>query len=153
MASDQFIEIGMAPSRIDKGGKFEWGEVRPRFFDGFHQVLPAFASAGNNMIVEHIIEFETWMTDLLKLLHGFDVFFVGVHCPLDEVEKRERERGDRQIGEARYHMKTHDYCNYDFEVDSREPATQNVKRIATAWQQRKRPSAFERMYKAKFGLN
>ncbi len=150
MASDQFIEIGMAPSRKDKGGDFDWGILRPKFFDGFHRLLPAFAAAGNNLIVEHIVEFESWLNDLLRLLSGFDVFFVGVHCPLSEVEKRERERGDRQKGEARYHMKTHDYCVYDFEVDSREPASDNAERIVNAWRQRKSPSAFERMRASRF---
>ena len=153
MASDQFIEVGMAPTRKDKGGDFDWGVLRPKFFDGFQRVLPAFAAAGNDMIVEHIVESQNWMDDLLKLLHGFDVFFVGVHCPLEEAEKRERERGDRQTGEAHYHMKTHDCCFYDFEVDSTEPAGDNAERIIRAWRQRERPSAFERMYGLKFGAS
>lgn len=149
MASDQFIEIGMAPTRKNKGGKFDWGDLRPTFFDGFHHVLPAFAGAGNNLIVEHIVEVESWLDDLLRLLHGFDVFFVGVHCPLEELEKRERERGDRKIGEARYHLKTHDYCQYDFEVDSRKPAADNAEQIVKAWHERTKPSIFEQMYLAK----
>ena len=149
MASDQFVEAGMAPSRKDEGGDFDWNILRPHFFDGFHRVLPAFASAGNNLLVEHIIEEERWLDDLLRLLHGFDVFFVGVHCPLEEVLRRERERGNRQLGEARYHMKTHDFCSYDSEVDSREPATDNAERIIRAWRQRRSPSAFEAMYEAR----
>ena len=152
IASDQFIEVGMAPTRKDKGGEFDWNDLRPNFFAGFHRVLPAFAGAGNNLIVEHIVELESWLDDLLRLFHGFDVFFVGVHCPLEELERRERERGDRQMGEARYHMKTHDYCQYDFEVDSREPAVDNAKRIIGAWHGRTNPSAFERMYHSKFGV-
>ena len=151
MASDQFIEAGMAPSRKDRGGDFDWGVLRPKFFDGFHRVLPAFAGAGNDLIVEHIIESKSWLHDLLELLHSFDVFFVGVHCPLTELERRERERGDRQIGEARFHMKTHDYCLYDFEVDSREPAAENAERIVSAWRQRGSFSAFRKMYGAKLG--
>ena len=152
MASDQFIEVGMAPTREDEGGAFDWEALRPNFFDGFHRVLPVFAGAGNNLIVEHIVEAESWLDDLLRLLHGFDVFFVGVHCPLVELEKRERERGNRQVGEARYHLKTHDYCQYDFEADSRKPAADNAEQIIRAWRRRMSPSAFEQMYQSKFGF-
>jgi chloramphenicol 3-O phosphotransferase len=146
MASDQFIEVGMAPSRRDQGGRFDWGELRPHFFDGFHKVLPAFASAGNHLLVEHIVEFQDWMDDLVQLLHGFDVFFVGLQCPADVLEQRERDRGNRQIGEARYHLKTHNYCSYDLEVDCQHNLQDNVNLILNAWRQRSAPSAFEKMY-------
>jgi len=39
--------------------------------------------------VDHIIEQEQWLADLVELLAPFDVFFVGVHCPLPELERRE----------------------------------------------------------------
>ena len=75
--------------------------MRPHFFEGFHNCLPALASAGNNLIVEHIVETAEWMERLLRLLEPFDVYFVGIHCPLEELERREKARGDRRIGEAR----------------------------------------------------
>jgi hypothetical protein len=36
-----------------------WQQMRPRFFDGFHRCLPALATAGNDLIVERIIESRT----------------------------------------------------------------------------------------------
>ena len=75
--------------------------MRPMFFEGFHRCLPALAGAGNNLIVEHIVETQPWMNLLVQVLEPFDVFFVGIHCPLPELERRELERGDRRIGEAR----------------------------------------------------
>ena len=113
-----------------------------RFFDGFHRSIPAFAAAGNNLIVEHIIEFDWWLDDLVLMLCDFDVFFVGVHCPPEELERRERERGNRTIGEAVYHMKTHNYCSYDFEVDARLDATDNAAKIIAAWRLRQMSGAF-----------
>lgn len=100
------------------------------------------------MLVEHIIETRAWLNDLLRLLRGYDVFFVGVHCPLEVLERRERERGDRHLGEARYHLKTHSYCTYDLSVDSREAPEDNAQRIVRAWTRRTSPSAFEMMYAA-----
>ena len=64
-----------------------------KFFDGFHRCLPALAAAGNDLIVEHIIEFRAWREHLARLLGGLDVFLVGVHCDLAEIDRRERDRG------------------------------------------------------------
>ena len=83
--------------------------------------LPALAAAGNDLIVEHIIEFRAWREYLATLLGGLDVFLVGVHCDLAEIDRRERDRGDRRIGEDRSHVETdliHTFGPYDFEVDT-----------------------------------
>lgn len=147
VASDQFVEAGMLPQRRDENGDFAWPTMRPRFFQGFHRSLPAIASAGNNLIVEHVIEFQSWMDELVVLFVGFDVFFVGIHCPIPELQRRERERGDRMIGEAHDHaLVVHTYGVYDFELDSSTGTSQtNADAIITAWHERTTPSAFERM--------
>jgi len=63
--------------------------MRPRIFDAFHRCIPAIASAENNVIVEHVFAFSHWVRDLAALLENFDVFLIGVHCPLEELERRE----------------------------------------------------------------
>jgi chloramphenicol 3-O phosphotransferase len=136
---------GLPMERV-KRGDFSWAEMRPHFFDGFHRCLPALAGAGNNLLVEHIVETQEWMNRLALLLEPFDVFFVGVHCPLPELERRERERGDRKIGEARNDYEvTHTFGIYDFEVDSTEPLERNVEAVIAAWKARRRPNAFDKM--------
>ncbi|MCL2500831.1 MAG: chloramphenicol phosphotransferase CPT family protein [Defluviitaleaceae bacterium] len=40
------------------------------------------------------------MEECVTLLHEHDVLFVHVTCPLDELRRREKERGDRPIGNA-----------------------------------------------------
>jgi len=135
----------MPKGRIDNG-EFPWRELRPNFIEGFHRSLPAFADAGNNLIVEYIVETQAWMSRLLRLLGGHDVFFVGVHCPLPELERRERERGDRKIGDARTDFEaTHAFGSYDFEVLATLPHERNVEAVIAAWKTRSRPSAFEKM--------
>jgi len=143
---DHLIAAKVLPkTRIDDG-EFPWREIRPQFFDGFHRCLPALAAAGNNLIVEHIIETEEWLRRLLKLLSSFDVFLVGVHCPLAVLERRELERGDRRIGDASKDFETiHLLCQYDFEIDSTLPLDANVKSVIDAWKGRRHPNAFERM--------
>lgn len=147
VASDQFVEAGMLPGRREEGGMFAWPVQRPLFFSAFHRCLPAIASAGNNIVVDHVIEFDWWMRELVELLAPFDVFLVGVHCPLPELERRERERGDRTIGEARDHAEVvHTFGPYDFELDSSLATPErNARSIIAAWQARRKPSAFQRM--------
>lgn len=144
---DHLLAAKVLPmSRIDSG-EFAWHGMRPQFFDGFHRCIPALAAAGNNLIVEHIVESQDWMNRLLHLFEPFDVFFVGLHCPLPELERREIERGNRRIGEARTDFETtHAFCQYDFEVQSTLPPEQNVSTIIAAWRSRQsRQGAFQQM--------
>ena len=133
--------VGMLPRRTTDGGPFDWwSQVRPRFFAGFHRCLPALAGAGNDMIVEHIIEFPSWRAELAALLAGLDVFLVGVHCDLDEIDRRERDRGDRRIGEGRTHVtvdRIHTFGPYDLDVDTTSGITPAVTRtVLGAWHAR-----------------
>jgi chloramphenicol 3-O phosphotransferase len=96
-----------------------------------------------------VIEFADWLADLVDLLAAYDVFFVGVYCPLEELERRERARGDRMIGEARDHARVvHTFGPYDYTLDSSAMAQDNARQLILAWKVRARPSAFQRMYAA-----
>jgi chloramphenicol 3-O phosphotransferase len=149
-SSDQLVESGILPA-VDRqavDGPWAWRTVRPRFFDGFHRCIAALAAAGNPLIVEHVVEFQTWCDDLVRLLAPFDVFFVGVHCPLDELERREQARGDRRVGEGRAHLEesVHTWGPYDFEVDTAMYSPgENAQLIAAALATRRAPSAFRHM--------
>lgn len=141
VSADQFIAAGMLPQRREKGGSFDWWrEVRPRFFAGFHRCIPALAKAGNDLVVEHIIEFSTWRTELAALLTGIDVFLIGVHCALDELDARERLRGDRRAGEGRAHIEInciHQLGPYDLEVDTTAGVTTElVESVLSSWRHR-----------------
>ncbi len=146
VSSDQLIDGGMLPERRDPTGPFAWREhVRPRFFAGFHGCLPALAEAGSDLIVEHIIEFPAWRRDLARLLADLDVFLVGVHCDLAEIDRRERERKDRRLGEGRGHVeidRIHTFGPYDLDVDTTNGIdTPLVDAVLTAWQNRPHRSA------------
>ena len=143
---DHLRESNALPMARIRNGELDWALMRPAVFDGFHRCLPAFARAGNNLIVDHIIEQGQWMAGLVELLAPFDVFFVGVHCPLPELERRERHRGDRRIGDARTDFHSmHRRTEYDLHIDATQPTEDNVARLIAAWQSRSRPTVFERM--------
>jgi chloramphenicol 3-O phosphotransferase len=131
-ASDQLADSGFRPSE-----PVARSAGRERFFDGFHRSLAAFAAAGIDLLVEHIVEQQSWADDLERLLAPFDVFWIGVHASIDALDQREKARNDRRIGEARCHLKTHSFCTYDVEVDSAQPLDQNVDLIVNAWSARR----------------
>jgi chloramphenicol 3-O phosphotransferase len=146
LSIDHLRESGVLPLDRVRAGDFIWKSMRPAFFQGFHNALPAVATAGNNLIVDHIVETPAWLKTLLGLLRPFDVYFVGIHCPLKELERRELARGNRRIGEARNDFETiHEFVTYDLELDSTSPAESNAATLIAAWTQRSEPLAFKRM--------
>lgn len=94
-------------------------EVLRRTRAGFHRAVAGMAQAGNDVVVDHVLS-EPWrLRDCLEVLEGLDVVFVGVHCPPDELERRERARGDRTRGAAANQLRSvHQHGLYDFEVDT-----------------------------------
>ena len=143
---DLFLDHKAFPMEQIRNGTFSWEAMRPSVFRGIHQCLPALATAGNNIIFDHIIETKVWLHNLISLISELDVFFVGVHCSLPELERREMQRGDRRTGEARQDFETvHSITSYDLEIDSENALEENAALLIRAWKQRKRPSALDTM--------
>ena len=121
-SSDQLVDSGMLPEldRQTDNTPFSWNILRPRFFDGFHKSIAAFADSGAYLLVEHIVEYPEWFNDLVLLLSPYKVHYVGVMCPMEEMERRERLRGDRAIGEGRSHIEAgiHTWSGYDTVIDT-----------------------------------
>jgi chloramphenicol 3-O phosphotransferase len=141
VSSDHLVAAGVLPRRRDDGGPFDWWhQVRPRFFAGFHRCIQALAVAGNDLIVDHVIEFPAWRRDLAGLLAGLDVYLIGVHCGVEEIDRRERERANRRIGEGRTHVTIdgiHTFGPYDLEVDTTAGISRElVASILQAWRHR-----------------
>ena len=143
---DLFLDNQVLPLEQIRNGSFSWEAMRSSVFRGIHRCLPALANAGNNLIFDHIIESKSWLEDLLPSVSGLDVLFVGLHCSLPELERREAERGNRRSGEARTDFETvHNITSYDLELNSENALEDNVKLLIEMWKIRKRPSALDRM--------
>ena len=140
----------MLPLDRVRSGEFKWSEMRGPFFAGFERSLVVYARAGNNLVVEHIIEDAAWMQRMVRLLQGLDVFFVGVRCDLGELNRRERQRGNRRLGDAeRDFFTVHRHAVYDLEVDTTFTSPDsNADRIIAAYEARGKPLAFDRMASA-----
>ena len=104
---------------------------------------PALAAAGNNVLVEHVVEHRPWRTQLDQLLDGYDVFWVGVFCDLDEIDRREIIRGNRTRGEGRAHVerdRIHDHGPYHLHIDTTAGVTDTTAHtVINAWTSRVKP--------------
>ncbi|GGW41850.1 hypothetical protein GCM10010503_17620 [Streptomyces lucensis JCM 4490] len=118
-----------------------------RTVKGFHRAVAGMAAAGNNVVVDHPLSRPWRLLDLLDLLAPEDTVLVGVRCPLPELERRERERGDRPPGlAALQYERVHAHGAHDLDVDTgvlspRECAL----RIRDFLSRRLRPTAFEEL--------
>lgn len=97
----------------------ELAEVLRRTRAGFHRAVAGMARAGNDIVMDHVLS-EPWrLHDCLAVLTGIDVVFVGVHCPPEELLRRERRRADRTPGTAAWQLDSvHAHGIYDLEVDT-----------------------------------
>lgn len=133
----------VAPERLD--------DVLRRTRTGFHRAVAGMAAAGNDIVVDHVLS-EPWrLADCLEVLAGADVFLVGVHCALPELERRERARADRPQGlAALQYAKVHAHGVYDLECDSgtataRACAEQVKAHVEGAIARGEAPTAFARL--------
>ena len=123
--------------RTPDGKLRDWAQIRPQVFEGFNRCLPALLNAGNNLVVDYIIETPQMWTQFQTLLHGHDVFLVGLHCPRAELERREQARGDRRAGDAARDLLTvHSFTPYHLELECTASLEQNVARVIQAWSRR-----------------
>ncbi|MBI2971020.1 MAG: AAA family ATPase [Candidatus Aenigmarchaeota archaeon] len=85
----------------------------------FHRSIASRTAAGRSTIVDHVLDNPAFAEGCGTTLEPYKVLLVGVYCPLDVAESRERERGDRIPGTARYLFPlVHESKTYDVTVDT-----------------------------------
>lgn len=135
----------IAPCDLNNPSLME--ERFPKIVAGFHESAAAIARAGNNVIVDYVLQQPEWLSDCIRAFSGLPVVFVGVHCPLEMLEEREAERGDRKIGAARFQLnRVHKHEIYDLELDTSRLSTEAcVEKIQWYLKSGVKPSAFDRL--------
>ncbi|MBI2257119.1 MAG: chloramphenicol phosphotransferase [Proteobacteria bacterium] len=106
------------------------GPVIERLMDGMRHAIAALASRGNDLIVDDVMLGDE-PDEYRRLLAPYRVHWVGVMAGLDLLEAREKSRGDRMIGLARWQFdRVHAGRHYDLEIDTGDlTAEQAAKRI------------------------
>jgi chloramphenicol 3-O phosphotransferase len=95
------------------------GVVADRALTGMRHAIAALAAQGNHIIVDDVMFGSGEEREYRALLGPFYFRLVGVFAPLAVIEARERRRGDREIGLARWQFDiVHRGRVYDLEVDT-----------------------------------
>jgi chloramphenicol 3-O phosphotransferase len=90
-----------------------------RVMAGFYASVRSLAETGNNVIVDDVIDLPWMLEECVRVLAPLNPLFVGVHCSPVELDRRERERGDRTVGLARsQYARVHAHGLYDMTVDT-----------------------------------
>lgn len=133
VSMDAFLEMlpprmfghpdGFVFETVDDGGSpsvvIHSGPVLARLMSGMRRAVAAMVEQGNSLVVDDVMLGGGEAEDYRRLLSGFDVHFVGLFAPLEVLERRERERGDRALGLARWQFdRVHRGVDYDLEIDT-----------------------------------
>lgn len=117
-----------------------------------HHTIKLFSDKGLPVIVDHVLletpEEKHLTTEIVTLLSKYPVLFVRVDCDLHELERRERERGDRKIGQAKWQLEhMHSHNIYDLQINTfRQNTDECVRQIINALGRPDKWSAFKKMY-------
>lgn len=96
-----------------------FGAVGHRMLAGMRRAIAAFATAGNNVIIDDLLLEPGMVEDYALALAGHWVLLVGVRCDLETVNAREGRRWGRFPGTATSHFEqVHSHGLYDVEVDT-----------------------------------
>jgi chloramphenicol 3-O phosphotransferase len=95
------------------------GKTGHQLVSGMHRSILALSKAGNNVIADHVLVEPGWLEECIDLFGEVQAYLVGVHCPLEVLEQRERSRRDRTLGQAKLQYEVvHAHALYDVEVDT-----------------------------------
>lgn len=125
------------------------GQIGEKLFSGMHHAIAALAKRGNNVIADHVLVNPAWATECADLFFGMDAFLIGLKCPLEILEERERLRQDRTLGQAKaQYPLVHQHGIYDVEIDtSRLSIQESTAKIIEVVSSHKKPIAFKKIRK------
>lgn len=129
-AFDKWTALGVQLVMTSKPGEpvsvtAQFGPVFRKLIDSMAPAVRALVDGGNPVIFDHVLHDEAMHLSCLKSFAGLDVLSVGVTCPIEILEAREKARGDRVVGRARGLVDVvHGFLPYDVTVDTGALSTQ-----------------------------
>ena len=128
--------------RASQAGDFGHQLVR-----GLHRGIRAFSENGLNILADHVLVEPAWALDLAEQLGDLPAYLIGIQCPLEKLEQREKDRKDRTLGQARAQFDlVHVHGDYDFTVDSGQyTPEENVEQIMRFLKDTPQPRALRQL--------
>jgi chloramphenicol 3-O phosphotransferase len=101
------------------GRSSQAGRMGHRLVRGMHRAILALSKAGSNVIADHVLVEPGWLEECIHMFGEMQAYLIGVRCPLEVLEQRERARRDRTLGQAKLQYEVvHAHTVYDVEVDT-----------------------------------
>jgi chloramphenicol 3-O phosphotransferase len=121
----------------------------------FHRTIAMFSDKGINLIVDHILHDDFTREDCFKVMADYPVLFVGVHCSIEELERREKVRGDRNVGQARKQLEyVHKGEIYDIELSTDiDSVEENSNKVIEALSHEENFTGWSQTYKKLRGID
>ena len=93
-----------------------------------HETIQLFSDRGCHTVVDDVIldlpDKNDWFYEYCTMFADYPLLLVRVECPVHELERREKQRGDRNIGQARWQSEHMDAAiTYDLLVDTHAQTT------------------------------
>ena len=116
--ADFLKEMCPPPFPPERGSEFDRPSFVPALYASIPAIYRALALYGNNIIVTDVIR-PLQAKIYAEQLRGLDAACVSVTCEVDELESRERARGNRRLGNASQQSSLLTLLNiYDLQVDT-----------------------------------
>jgi len=95
------------------------GPMMDTVLRGMRGAVAAMAAAGNDLVVDEVLWDLEQLADYRRRLAPYAFHAVGLFAPLEVIEQRENQRGDRDLGLARWQYdKVHAGMTYDLNLDT-----------------------------------
>lgn len=141
MLPEHYVDTPLWPQVF--GQMYRSGPLGHQLIRDMHHTIASLAVSGWDVVADHVFIERDWVHDLATTVAGLRVWLIGVHCPLELLAVRERERGDRRIGLAANHYRVaHRHGLYDLEIDTPTAAPETLAiRIKELVESETQPSA------------
>ena len=127
-SQDDFYWLTEKDSQGTAVPRLYMGDRAKKAYMGLVAATYALLKTGNPVIIDDVAIAGKWQVDLWKeALQGYSNLFVGVHCPLEILQKREEARGDRPLRSAQGQYEiVHQGIEYDLNVDTHKESVEEI---------------------------
>ena len=131
----------------EKFWNVEFNNTAKKITSATNIIIKLFSDLGIDVIVDYVPVIPS-ITKIITTLHEYPVLYVHVSCPLEELRRRECERGDRPVGIAERQLNDLlPFDAYDLVIDTHnESQDESIDKICGLLNHPDRFTAFKKLY-------